>query len=376
MSLLALVMIVRDEADVLPAFFRHHAGLWDEAVVVDTGSADGSPDVARAAGARVVTAPWEDDFAAARNRGLEEARAPMVLLLDADERVAAADFAVVRAAAAAEPPGAWLQETINYCDERAHLEWRPVRGRYPAEEAGRTGYFSARRVGLFPRRPDVRFTGRVHESVLPDCERAGLPVRPLAAPVHHYGYVRSAAVDERRRRTYEQLAERKAADAPDDPAALLELATVRLESGQAAAALPMLVRLAGGDGRLRAVARGRYLLARLRREGGDAEAAGELLAATVRDDPGFVFAHVERVRLLMAAERWREAFAALAAAREACGADEPLLDREELLGLVRTGRLDEARSLAVRLAADCPGWPEIAALRDRLERARGNAGPA
>jgi hypothetical protein len=371
MSLLALVMIVRDEAAVLPGFFRHHAGLWDEAVVVDTGSRDGTPAVAREAGARVLHAAWDDDFAAPRNLGLEAARAPVVLLLDADERVAARDFATVREAAAQPAPCAWLQETLNYCDERAHLEWRPVRGRYPLEEAGHTGYFSARRVGLFPRRDDVRFRGRIHETVLPDCERAGFPVRPLAVPVHHYGYVRSTAVDERRRGTYERLAARKLVEAPDDPAALLEHATALLEGGRAAEALAPLARLAAGDGRLRPVARGRYLLARLRREAGDPAAAGELLEAAVRDDPAFLFAWVERVRLLMVTERWREVAAALAAARAACGGDEPLLDREELVALVRTGRLDEARAVAARLATTCPAWPEIAALRDRLEAAGG-----
>ena len=56
MMRLTLVMIVRDEAAVLPEFFAHHAGLWDEAVVVDTGSTDASAALARGAGARVAEA--------------------------------------------------------------------------------------------------------------------------------------------------------------------------------------------------------------------------------------------------------------------------------------------------------------------------------
>lgn len=369
MTRLSLVMIVKDAADLLPAFLAHHAGLWDEAVIVDTGSRDATPALARAAGAVVVEHPWRDDFAAARNTGLAAATGAATLLLDADERIARRDFAAVRTAAGEDC--AWLQETINYTDQKSHLEWRPVRGAYPDEERGHGGYFAARRVGLFPLRDDLRFSGRIHESVIPACAAAGVPVRPLAVPVHHYGYVRSAAVDRERRELYEKLAALKVAESPGDWAARLEYATALLEGGRGDEAAIELELLAKGPGDLRPVARGRFLLARLRREQGRLDDAGDLLAAAVRDEPTFVFAWVERVRWLAAVERWREVFEALDRARAACGADEPLLDREELVALVRTGQLDRARAVAARLAAACPGWPEIAALHERLSRGHG-----
>ncbi len=369
MTRLSLVMIVRDAAALLPGFLAHHAGLWDEAVVVDTGSVDGTAGIAAAAGARVLSAPWEDDFSAARNAGLAVATGDRALLLDADERIAGRDFERLRAAAL--EPCAWLQETINYTDQRSHLEWRPVRGRYLEEEAGHAGCFVARRVGLFPLRDDVRFSGRIHESVLPACEAAGVAVRPLEVPVHHYGYVLSAGVDERRRLLYETLAARKLADAPGDPGARLEYATALLEGGRVAAAAAELEVLVQGSGCLRPVARGRFLLGRLRCEEGRLEEAGHLFAAAVRDDPAFVFGWVEHVRWLAARERWREVSTALAAARTACGDDEPLLDREELVALVRTGQLDAARNVAARLVATCPGWEDIRALHERLSRPPG-----
>jgi len=39
-----------------------------------------------AAGARVISVPWQDDFAAARNASLQAASGDWVLILDADER--------------------------------------------------------------------------------------------------------------------------------------------------------------------------------------------------------------------------------------------------------------------------------------------------
>ena len=64
---LSLCMIVKDEADMLPGFLERVRGLWDELVVVDTGSTDHSVALLEAAGARVLHQPWRHDFALARN---------------------------------------------------------------------------------------------------------------------------------------------------------------------------------------------------------------------------------------------------------------------------------------------------------------------
>lgn len=58
----------------------------DEVVVIDSGSTDRTVEIAEAAGARVVTHPF-DDHARQKNRGLNSLTHDWVLLLDADERV-------------------------------------------------------------------------------------------------------------------------------------------------------------------------------------------------------------------------------------------------------------------------------------------------
>jgi len=58
----------------------------DDVIVVDGGSADGTPELARIAGARVI--PFVGGtIAGQRNAGIAAARNPWVLALDADERV-------------------------------------------------------------------------------------------------------------------------------------------------------------------------------------------------------------------------------------------------------------------------------------------------
>lgn len=75
----------------------------DEVLVVDGGSSDGTQDLARAAGARVVERPF-DDFARQRTFALEQATGEWVLFVDADERVTPALAAEI-ASAIADPKG-------------------------------------------------------------------------------------------------------------------------------------------------------------------------------------------------------------------------------------------------------------------------------
>jgi hypothetical protein len=88
-SLLAAVLIVRDEATSLPACLSSLDGVVDEVHVYDTGSVDGTAEVATGHGARLVRGRWSDDFAAARNAAAEACDAEWILAIDADHRVTA-----------------------------------------------------------------------------------------------------------------------------------------------------------------------------------------------------------------------------------------------------------------------------------------------
>jgi len=83
---LSLCMIVRNEAENLPSCLKSVSGIVDEAIVLDTGSTDLTVQVARTCGATVYEAPWQNDFALARNECLRHAQGEWVLVLDADEQ--------------------------------------------------------------------------------------------------------------------------------------------------------------------------------------------------------------------------------------------------------------------------------------------------
>src|SRR6516225_959689 len=80
-------MIVRDEERYLAGCLESVADLVDEIIVVDTGSTDSTPDIARRFGARVSHFQWVDDFSAARNESLRHATGEWIFWLDADERL-------------------------------------------------------------------------------------------------------------------------------------------------------------------------------------------------------------------------------------------------------------------------------------------------
>ena len=81
----SLTMIVRNEEKNLPACLESARGLFDEIVVVDTGSTDATVEIARSFEARVFDFVWVDDFAAARNAALARATGDYAFWLDADD---------------------------------------------------------------------------------------------------------------------------------------------------------------------------------------------------------------------------------------------------------------------------------------------------
>lgn len=84
MQPISVVLITRDESHILGRTLAAVRDLSDDLVVADTGSTDGTPDIAAAAGARVHHLPWEG-YGKTKNKALEFARHDWILFLDADE---------------------------------------------------------------------------------------------------------------------------------------------------------------------------------------------------------------------------------------------------------------------------------------------------
>jgi len=197
----SLCMIVRNEAQHLPACLQSVAGAVDALVVVDTGSVDETISVAEAFGARVIRYPWTDDFAAARNVSLTHARTDWILVLDADERLARGGAPRLR-----ELVGGPADVVAYLVQQRTPTPSSITNGMVRVEWLPR----------LFRNRPDVRYTGAVHECILPSVAGNGRVVGSDLL-VAHDGYLHSPdAVREKAARNLRILArelERDPADA-------------------------------------------------------------------------------------------------------------------------------------------------------------------
>lgn len=84
MQSLSVVMIVKNEAHILPQTIAAAKNITDDVVVCDTGSTDDTIAVARSCGARVVQEAWMG-FGPTKNKANTHAKYDWILQLDADE---------------------------------------------------------------------------------------------------------------------------------------------------------------------------------------------------------------------------------------------------------------------------------------------------
>jgi GT2 family glycosyltransferase/predicted Zn-dependent protease len=221
----SLCLIVKNEEDNLPACLASAAGLFDEVIVVDTGSTDRTREVAIGLGARVFDFAWVDDFAAARNESLRHATGDWVFWLDADDRLDEANREKLRAlfARLGDEDAAYVMKCLCL------------------PEPGGTTATAVDHVRLFRNRPDLRWEYRVHEQILGAVRRSGGTVRWSDVVIRHTGY-QDAALRRRKLERDLRLLRLQDADRPDDPFTLFNLGSVYQELGRPGEAIPLLQR--------------------------------------------------------------------------------------------------------------------------------------
>jgi len=221
----SLCMIVRDETTMLPDCLASVRGAVDEVVVVDTGSVDDTPQVARAAGAIVVHRPWDDDFAAPRNLAITVATGDWILVLDADERLTRGAAKIIRRAVERVDIDCGLLPLHNAADAEADIE-AVRRGRGRASEVS----FLPR---LLRRTDDLAFEGVIHENVSQWLHRRSSRIRLLdGADIVHLGYASTVQAARQKYLRDVTLLEKAIAEDPDDPSYYGYLALGHLDAGE------------------------------------------------------------------------------------------------------------------------------------------------
>ncbi|MBP3957826.1 glycosyltransferase [Gemmata sp. G18] len=272
----SLTMIVRNEEHNLGACLESVRDLVDEAVVIDTGSADRTVEIARSFGCVVGEFPWVDHFAAARNAALERATGDYAFWMDADDRLDPENRDKLRA----------LLAGLSGANEAFVMKCLCVPDRPGA------GATAVDHVRLFRLHPAHRWTYRVHEQILPALRSTGAEVKWSEVCVRHVGYV-DPAVRRRKLDRDLRLLKLDAAEKPGDPFTLFNLGSIYHETGDFAAAAAALEQSLAGSHVKDSIVRKTYaLLARCQHQGGSAkraEATCRLGRTHYPDDAELVF---------------------------------------------------------------------------------------
>ncbi|MCB2189422.1 MAG: glycosyltransferase family 2 protein [Deltaproteobacteria bacterium] len=192
--LVSLVMIARDEESCLPRALASARDWVDEIVLVDTGSADRTREIARAYGARVYEHPWRNDFSLHRNQALGYATGAWCLQLDADEELDQSTGPLLRRLAGESRAAAHRVEIVNL-----HPGGRQMRFAWPR---------------FFRRQPGVYYHRPVHNLL----EVPG-PVADSGLRLFHHGYAGDPATLEKKHARRLAMMRRWVAEEPGDWAA-------------------------------------------------------------------------------------------------------------------------------------------------------------
>jgi glycosyltransferase involved in cell wall biosynthesis len=183
-----------------------------ELVMADTGSSDGSREVAERYADTLIPFPWVNDFSAARNAVMDRCSGKWFLSIDTDEWL---DGDVSELAG-------FLRSDAQGLDGGTVI----IRNYATRELFGDYSDFAALRLVRLS--ADVRFEGAIHESLIAKSS-SSLTVKALRKTLlHHDGYADLGRGHTREKRERNiQILRRELAEAPDDLRRLLQY----LESG-------------------------------------------------------------------------------------------------------------------------------------------------
>jgi tetratricopeptide (TPR) repeat protein len=228
-----LAMIVRDGGAGLARCLKSALPGVDSIVVGDTGSSDGSAEIARHFGARVLNIPWRDDFSQARNAVLDSVESDWVLWLDADEMLSPAGAAQIPMLIAQDEIDAfevWRWNYVRTLNSRSGGRVAEANPMAIEESHPYPAYTRYLNTLFFRRLPGLYFENPVHETVSRRVRALGLRAAEAPFVVHHFGFVEGPEeVRHAKNEYYHGLGTKKVRENPRDAWAHYELGLSELE---------------------------------------------------------------------------------------------------------------------------------------------------
>ncbi|MDR3238542.1 MAG: glycosyltransferase [Clostridiales bacterium] len=146
---ISLCMIVKNEEENLGACLDSVRGVADEIIIVDTGSTDGTLDIAARYTDKIYHFDWIDDFAAARNYSFSKGTKEYLMWLDADDTITEENRLNLIQTKALFPPD--VDYVVMYYYTQVDEEGQPI--------------FMSRRERILRRAAGFQWQGALHEYI-------------------------------------------------------------------------------------------------------------------------------------------------------------------------------------------------------------------
>ena len=200
---LSLCMIVKNEENTLARCLESVKDIVDEIIMVDTGSTDGTIDIAKKYESKIFFYKWDNSFANARNYSLSKASKDWILIMDADDELVNEDKDKVIDLITNENNklNAYFGETLSYSGDLKDYN-----------------IYSNLNIRFIKNGKGYKFVGDIHEQIIPGSEDAKKQVFLGIADIrfYHYGYLNETVIKKNKRKRNMDIIEKILKDNPNN----------------------------------------------------------------------------------------------------------------------------------------------------------------
>ena len=199
-------MIVKNEEENIREILEKMDGIFDEVVILDTGSEDSSKNVAEQLGAKVFSRKWKDDFSLHRNQAIEKSSGKWIFWLDSDDRISPEDAEKIK--------------KIALKSENYDAFIFPVTTIFKNKKIETVDM-----IRLFRNKTEYRFEGTVNEQIGPSIVKASGKIKRISdlTIIHNRFSIDPEFIIERNKRNL-KLLKKQEEKTPRDPYFLTQLA--------------------------------------------------------------------------------------------------------------------------------------------------------
>jgi glycosyltransferase involved in cell wall biosynthesis len=233
---LAVCLMIKNEREFLSTCLGSVCEWAEEIVIGDSGSSDGSQEMAREFTSRVprleiFTLEWRDDFSWGRNQVAKKAQSEWIFFLDGDEWIDDLTRQGIEECIRSGRAEAYSLIQRNYTRDPSVEMSRPLSAPYPKGleefQSAPLFYLENSMERLYRRESGLVYEGIIHESLLPSAKRLNKACEKTSLIIHHAGRLKKQSTD--KAAYYLSLSRKKLEREPQNAAAWIEVMMTLME---------------------------------------------------------------------------------------------------------------------------------------------------